>query len=92
LNLGSNGLYPFAPYSNPVLLEKLYRDAYNEDAAALQGRKYHADSNALAKVFDLFSNRPSMPETTEQMFALLLFQHYLLVANATEHSQLIQAT
>ncbi len=61
LNLGSNGLFPFAPYSNPVLLEKLYRDAYNEDAAALQGRKYHADSNALAKVFNLFSNRPSMP-------------------------------
>jgi predicted outer membrane repeat protein len=63
LNLGSNGLFPFAPYSNPVLLQKLYRDAYSEDAAALQGRKYHADSSALAKVFDLFSNRPSMPET-----------------------------
>lgn len=61
LNLGSNGLYPFAPYSNPVLLEKLYRDAYNEDAATLQGRKYHADYQALAKVPNLFSNRPTMP-------------------------------
>lgn len=62
LNLGSNGLYPFAPYSNPVLLDKLHRDAYAEDKAALAGRKYTADAIALAKVPNLFSNRPSMPE------------------------------
>lgn len=61
LNLGSNGLYPFAPYSNPVLLEKLYRDAYAEDAATLQGRKYSADYQAMARVNDLYSNRPGMP-------------------------------
>ncbi len=62
LNLGSNGLYPFAPYSNPVLMDKLMRNPYNEDAATLSGRKYNADSSALAKIPHLFSNRPNMPD------------------------------
>ena len=65
LNLGSNGLFPFAPYSNPVLLDKLYRDAYAEDKATLQGRKYDASHVLLGNVPNLFSNRPTMPVNNE---------------------------
>lgn len=47
--------------SGPELLANLFRNAKNEDYATLQGRRYTADDNALARVTNLYSNRPAMP-------------------------------
>jgi len=47
--------------SGPELLANLFLNPYNEDYGTLQGRRYTADDNALARVTNLFSNRPSMP-------------------------------
>lgn len=47
--------------TGPFLLDNLYRNAYKEDAGALNGRKYIANSTEFATVPDLFSNRPDMP-------------------------------
>lgn len=49
--------------SGPELLANLMLNPYNEDASALQGRRYTADDNALARVENLFSNRPGMPQS-----------------------------
>ena len=43
------------------LLRNLQQNPFNEDRATMPGRRYHAGTNALAKVSDLFSNRPAMP-------------------------------
>lgn len=55
--------------SGKFLLEQLIHNAYNEDAGALQGRKYsevyNKDNTAnqkLGNVTNLFSNRPGLPD------------------------------
>jgi hypothetical protein len=47
--------------SGPELLDNLLQNARNEDLGTLLGRRYTADDNALGRVPNLFSNRPSMP-------------------------------
>ncbi|MBX3043493.1 MAG: T9SS type A sorting domain-containing protein [Candidatus Kapabacteria bacterium] len=51
--------------SGPDLLYKLYQNEYNEDAAALQGRRYTEDYRNFARVSNLFSNRPQMPASNQ---------------------------
>jgi predicted outer membrane repeat protein len=47
--------------SGPELLDNLLQNAFNEDYGTLKGRRYSADDNALGRVPNLFSNRPTMP-------------------------------
>lgn len=47
--------------SGPELLTNLLLNPKNEDLGTLQGRRYTADDNALARVTNLYSNRPGMP-------------------------------
>lgn len=47
--------------SGPDLLYKLYQDEYNEDAAALQGRRYSELYTNFARVSNLFRNRNGEP-------------------------------
>jgi len=43
------------------LLRQLRHQPDKEDRATMQGRRYHAGTNALGRVSNLFSNRPGMP-------------------------------
>lgn len=54
----SEGLFNFG--SGFSLLQAIADSAYNENGAALPGRKYEADFRLLGKVSDLFSNRPAI--------------------------------
>ena len=51
--------------SGPDLLYKLFQNEYNEDYAALQGRRYSEDYKNFARVPNLFSNRPNMPASNQ---------------------------
>jgi predicted outer membrane repeat protein len=51
--------------SGPDLLYKLFQNEYNEDAGALQGRRYTEDYRNFARVSNLFSNRPAMPTSNQ---------------------------
>ena len=51
--------------SGPDLLYKLFQNEYNEDKAALQGRRYSEDYRNFARVTNLFSNRPAMPASNQ---------------------------
>lgn len=51
--------------SGPDLLYKLFQNEYNEDAAALQGRRYSEAHTNFARVSNLFSNRPNMPASNQ---------------------------
>ncbi|MGA2297526.1 MAG: YCF48-related protein, partial [FCB group bacterium] len=51
---------------DPHLLRALYHNPYNEDAATLQGRKYHAPKDQLGNDPTLYSNRPDMPASNNK--------------------------
>lgn len=51
--------------SGPDLLYKLFQNEYNEDAGALQGRRYSEDYRNFARVSNLFTNRPAMPASNQ---------------------------
>ncbi|MFA5511050.1 MAG: FlgD immunoglobulin-like domain containing protein, partial [Candidatus Kapaibacterium sp.] len=51
--------------SGPDLLYKLFQNEYNEDAGALQGRRYSDDYKNFGRVTNLFSNRPEMPASNQ---------------------------
>jgi len=47
--------------SGPELLANLFQNPKNEDLGTLQGRRYSEESTLLARVSNLYSNRPNMP-------------------------------
>lgn len=51
--------------SGSDLLYKLFQNEYNEDAGALQGRRYTEDYRNFARVSNLFTNRPNMPSSNQ---------------------------
>lgn len=59
LRRSEEGLLNFG--SGSYLLQSLMHQPYNEDRAALPGRRYHAAATALGNVAGLFKNRPSLP-------------------------------
>ena len=64
LRRSAEGLYNLGTGS--YLLQQLEDNPYNEDYAALRGRKYYGDQeNGLGGITNIFSNRPSMPASNE---------------------------